>query len=84
MAPIMIPTLLFWENKNTWYGSKGLCRFYIKTAAVELEEGKSENARASLNWAAKTVGVTALKILNDPALLKAIQEEHKVAIQPKD
>ena len=43
MAPIMIPTLLFWENKNTWYGSKGLARFYIKTAQVELEEGKNEN-----------------------------------------
>ena len=43
MAPIMIPTLLFWENKNSWYGSKGLCRFYIKTTQVELEEGKTEN-----------------------------------------
>lgn len=43
MAPIMIPTLLFWENKNTWYGSKGLCRFYIKTAQAELEDGKTEN-----------------------------------------
>ena len=41
MTPIMIPTLLFWENKNTWYGSKGLARFYIKTAAVEQEHGQS-------------------------------------------
>ena len=41
MAPIMIPTLLFWENKNTWYGSKGLARFYIKTASVEHEDGQT-------------------------------------------
>jgi len=43
MQPITIPTLLFWENKNTWYGSKGLARFYIKTAAVDFEDGHSEN-----------------------------------------
>lgn len=41
MTPIMIPTLLFWENKNTWYGSKGMARFFIKTAAVEQEDGQS-------------------------------------------
>lgn len=41
MQPIMIPTLLFWENKNTWYGSKGLARFFIKTASVEQEDGQS-------------------------------------------
>ena len=23
LPPIEIPTLLFWENGNTWYGSKG-------------------------------------------------------------
>ncbi|MFR4561745.1 MAG: hypothetical protein ACLT5P_11395 [Flavonifractor plautii] len=25
---IEIPTMLFWENGNTWYGSKGEARFY--------------------------------------------------------
>ena len=30
MAPITIPTLLFWENKNSWYGSKGNARFFIR------------------------------------------------------
>ena len=49
-----------------------------------MAEGKSQKAKESLNWAAKTVGITAVKLLNDPALLKAIQEEHKTAIQPKD
>jgi hypothetical protein len=27
---ILIPTLLFWENGNTWYGSKGNARFFIQ------------------------------------------------------
>ena len=42
MAPIMIPTLLFWENKITWYGSKGLARFFIKPVSIEVAEGKNE------------------------------------------
>lgn len=41
MNDITIPTLLFWENKNTWYGSKGDTRFYIQTAAVESPEGET-------------------------------------------
>ena len=49
-----------------------------------MNDGKSEKARASLVYAAKAVGLTALKILADPALLQTIQEEHKAAIQPKD
>ena len=43
MDPILIPTLLFWENKNTWYGSKGLARFFIKPVTVESEEAPPEN-----------------------------------------
>ena len=36
----MIPTLLFWENGNTWYGSKGNTRFFIQpiTPAQSDEE----------------------------------------------
>ena len=30
MNDILIPTLLFWENGNTWYGSKGNARFFIQ------------------------------------------------------
>lgn len=41
MEPITIPTLLFWENKNTWYGSKGLARFFIKPVNAELPDGTS-------------------------------------------
>ena len=28
--PIELPTLLFWENGNSWYGSCGQARFFIK------------------------------------------------------
>ena len=30
MNSIEIPTLLFWENGNSWYGSLGDARFFIK------------------------------------------------------
>lgn len=30
MNTIEIPTLLFWENGNSWYGSLGEARFFIK------------------------------------------------------
>ena len=30
MNDSLIPTLLFWENGNSWYGSKGLARFFIR------------------------------------------------------
>lgn len=30
MNSIDIPTLLFWENGNSWYGSQGGARFFIK------------------------------------------------------
>ena len=35
MNDILIPTMLFWENGNTWYGSKGLLRFFIKPVKQE-------------------------------------------------
>ena len=30
MTDIQIPTMLFWENGNSWYGSCGLARFLIR------------------------------------------------------
>ena len=38
MPRIEIPTLLFWENGNSWYGSSGGTRFFIKPEAPEGEE----------------------------------------------
>ena len=38
MNPIEIPTLLFWENGNSWYGSKGLARFFIQPQRPEEGE----------------------------------------------
>ena len=38
MQPIELPTLLFWENGNTWYGSKGQARFFIRLERPEEGE----------------------------------------------
>lgn len=42
MDEILIPTLLFWENGNTWYGSKGNARFFIKPVKIEPSEDAPE------------------------------------------
>lgn len=42
MEDILIPTLLFWENGNTWYGSKGSARFFIKPVKTESPENDPE------------------------------------------
>ena len=30
MEEVFIPTLSFWENGNTWYGSLGQARFFLQ------------------------------------------------------
>lgn len=35
MNHIEIPTLLFWKNNNSWYGSLGEARFFIKPETPE-------------------------------------------------
>ena len=42
MNEIMIPTMLFWENGNSWYGSKGLCRFFIQPTKHETPEDQPD------------------------------------------
>ncbi len=42
MAEIYLPTLLFWENGNSWYGSDGAARFYIRPVRPEGEEPRLE------------------------------------------
>ena len=42
MNDIYIPTMLFWENGNTWYGSKGPARFFIQPVKHEPPEGDPE------------------------------------------
>lgn len=44
MNEIIIPTLLFWENGNTWYGSKGNTRFFIQPVTPAPEEGQEAPA----------------------------------------
>lgn len=38
LQPIELPTLLFWKNGNTWYGSKGQARFFIQPQKPEEGE----------------------------------------------
>jgi len=42
---IEIPTLLFWENGNSWYGSLGSARFFIKPEVPEGAEEKQLTVR---------------------------------------
>ena len=45
MNKIEIPTLLFWENGNSWYGSLGNARFFIKPEVPEGTEEKQLTVR---------------------------------------
>ena len=38
MNDIQIPTMLFWENGNSWYGSSGMARFFIRPVKHEPTE----------------------------------------------
>ena len=40
MEHIELPTLLFWENGNSWYGSLGKARFFVQPNAPEGTEEK--------------------------------------------
>ena len=42
MSKIEIPTMLFWENGNTWCGSCGNTRFFIHPVTHDPEEGAPE------------------------------------------
>lgn len=37
-----MPTLLFWENGNVWYGSKGNTRFFIQPVKHSPPEDQPE------------------------------------------
>lgn len=36
MSELFIPTLSFWENGNSWYGSLGQARFFIQPQEENL------------------------------------------------
>ena len=48
MNEIFIPTMLFWENGNTWYGSKGEARFFISPITVEKEGEESDEKKLQI------------------------------------
>ena len=45
MSTIEIPTLLFWENGNTWYGSLGSARFFIRPEVPDTAGEKQLSVR---------------------------------------
>lgn len=84
MTPIEIPTLLFWENGNSWYGSQGQARFYIQPDAPE--EGpatlQAELWRGPLTRALSEIVDTASFPLSEEGLgqVTAWLEERSAAI----
>lgn len=42
VSDILIPTLLFWENGNTFYGSKGQARFFIRPVTHEASSDQPD------------------------------------------
>lgn len=36
MQPLYLPTLSFWENGNSWYGSQGQVRFFVQPQEGQL------------------------------------------------
>lgn len=47
MNTIEIPTRLFWENGNSWYGSLGSARFFIQP---EVPDGAGEKRLSVRLW----------------------------------
>ena len=50
LSPIEIPTMLFWENGNTWYGSKGEARFFIHPSSHEDGEAPARTTLDAELW----------------------------------
>lgn len=47
MSHIELPSLLFWENGNNWYGSLGSTRFFVKP---EIPDGAEAIQLAVQIW----------------------------------
>lgn len=45
MRHIELPTLLFWENGNSWYGSSGSTRFFVRPEVPDGAEEKQLTVR---------------------------------------
>ena len=76
MNDILLPTLLFWENGNSFYGSKGLARFYIqpikREPGAEDPEGENRTELAVELW--KGPLAKGLSEILDPASFPLSEE----------
>ena len=75
MSEIFIPTMLFWENGNTWYGSLGNTRFY---AAPQEEQIHVQQWRGPLTKELSEIKAEADFPLSEEGLaeMTAWLEEH--------
>ena len=86
MDDILIPTLLFWENGNSFYGSKGQARFFIRP--VRPEEGEptleAELWRGPLTKALSEILATASFPLSEEGLTQVTRwlEERARELNP--
>lgn len=88
LNPIQIPTLLFWENGNSWYGSSGSARFFIKPDAPE--EGQEKQLivrfwRGPLSMELSEILSTAAFPLSEEGLLQTsawLEQQAEVLTQP--
>ena len=62
MSELFIPTLSFWENGNSWYGSWGQARFYIHPEIPEdlLPLSAGLCVREGLPWQTAMEAITCV------------------------
>ena len=82
MNSIDIPTLLFWENGNSWYGSQGGARFFIKPESPG--EGQEKQLavqfwRGPLSMALSEILATAAFPICEEGLVQAVAWLEKMA-----
>ncbi len=73
MKHIEIPTLLFWENGNSWYGSLDNARFFLKPESPEGQEKRltAQFWRGPLTMALSEITATACFPVTEEGLVHA-------------
>ena len=71
----------------SWVVPTVLVYTYYDKAGAHTEQwlaaGKTENARSSMVSGGKIMGLTALKLITDKALLEQVKQQHRIAIGEK-
>ena len=81
-----IPTYSYWLNANSWYGSLGLARFFIKPTVLDKEnpDDPDEPLRIQLDvqlWKGPlTLELSEVLATQDFLLLEASAEDDRLAL----